>query len=141
MVESIQVSSHYVPPVNSTSPALAFQVTSLVDSYMIWAGIMEGNAEDVHNAASHGRLTQEWACAMPSLQVLINFCSFVVLILACLYMKPSALSPGTSLFRASSADCALPMAQRLGERATLLKYEVYSYLRSPSFQETDISFC
>lgn len=68
MVQTIKVSSHYIPPVNSSSPALAIQVTSLVDSYMIWAGIAEGNAEDVHSAASQGRLTQEWACAMPSLK-------------------------------------------------------------------------
>ncbi|KAF8518768.1 hypothetical protein JB92DRAFT_2901589 [Gautieria morchelliformis] len=94
---TVNVSSHFIPPLNSSSPALAFQVTSLVDSYMIWAGIMEGHAEDVHNAASHGRLTQEWACAMPSL-------------------KASSPSPATSLFRTSSADVALPMAQRLARR-------------------------
>ena len=73
----MNVSFHYIPPLDSSSPALAFQVTSLVDSYMIWAGITEGNADDVHTAASKGRLTQEWACAMPSLKVLITVNSLV----------------------------------------------------------------
>jgi proteasome assembly chaperone 4 len=110
-----QISSHFIPPLNSSSPALAFQVTSLVDSYMIWAGIMEGNAEDVHNAASRGRLTQDWACAMPSLKVLIkSYKSLSYFIQSLLYSKASVPASATSLFRTSSADVALPMAQRIG---------------------------
>ena len=74
----VNVSSYYIPPANPSSPALAFQVTSLVDSYMIWAGTTEGNAQDVDSAASQGRLTQEWACAMPDVKVLITFNSSVL---------------------------------------------------------------
>ncbi|KAF8588722.1 hypothetical protein K439DRAFT_1334796 [Ramaria rubella] len=93
----ISVSTYYIPPIHINSPPLAFQVTSLIDSYMIWIGIMEGTAENVHAAASNGRLAQEWACAMPS-------------------THSSIPSPGTSLYRASNADIALPMAQRLARR-------------------------
>ena len=114
MSRPIGISSHYVPPFNSSSPALAFQVTSLVDSYMIWVGVTDGRPEDVQSAASRGTLTQDWACAMPSLNVRHIFCCIIGLLLHTVVFKPGNPPVGTSLLRTSHAGVALPMAQRLG---------------------------
>ncbi|KAF8520411.1 hypothetical protein BU17DRAFT_46552 [Hysterangium stoloniferum] len=97
MASSIQVTSQYVPALNSSFPGLAFQVTSLVDSYMIWIGTMPGSSNDVQLAVANGRLVQDWACAMPP-------------------SKTTASTPGTALFRPSNTGIALPMAQRLALR-------------------------
>jgi len=69
-IMTIAVTTHYVSPSDSSSPALAFQVTSMVNSYMVWGGIAQGTPEEVESAASNGRLAQDWACAMPPSKVL-----------------------------------------------------------------------
>ncbi|KIJ49671.1 hypothetical protein M422DRAFT_205182 [Sphaerobolus stellatus SS14] len=94
---TITVTTHYVPPNDSSSPALAFQITSMVNSYMIWGGITQGGPEDVETAAANGRLAQDWACAMPP-------------------SKNGIPGPGTSLFRSSGTDVSLAMAQRLARK-------------------------
>ncbi|TFK54132.1 hypothetical protein OE88DRAFT_1711083 [Heliocybe sulcata] len=94
---SIHVSSRYIPSSDSTLPALALQVTHLVDSYMLWIGSTEDPPEEVDIAPLRGSLAKDWACAMPSIT--------------------SAMpAPGTSMFSSPSSDFALAMAQRLAMR-------------------------
>ncbi|EIN11884.1 hypothetical protein PUNSTDRAFT_37554, partial [Punctularia strigosozonata HHB-11173 SS5] len=81
-------------------PALALQVTSLVDSYMLWVGTTEAKEEDVKSgsAIEQGVLARDWACAMPPL-------------------PNSPIPPlGTALFSTAASDFALAMAQRLARR-------------------------
>ncbi|KIJ19173.1 hypothetical protein PAXINDRAFT_69942 [Paxillus involutus ATCC 200175] len=90
--------TRYIPPPEPTLPALALHVTSLVDSYMLWAGVTEEPPETVQNAPRSGSLCRDWACAMPSAPGI------------------TGLGPATSLFRSSGSDAALSMAQRLAKR-------------------------
>ncbi|KDQ21604.1 hypothetical protein BOTBODRAFT_168843 [Botryobasidium botryosum FD-172 SS1] len=96
----IGVSVHHFPG-TSLAPAIIVQVTHLQDSYMVWAGTTESNsdaeADVVAQIEQRGRLTRDWACAMPSIREL---------------MPPAS----TSLFRSASSDIALPMSQRLARR-------------------------
>jgi proteasome assembly chaperone 4 len=62
----ISVETKYFPSPDSSLPALALQVTQLVDSYLLWIGVFEGLPDEVHKAPLHGRLTRDWACAMPT---------------------------------------------------------------------------
>ena len=56
-------------------PCILLQVTVLVGSYMIWAGVSDVSItpeepQDVlEHRISHGRLASDWACAMPPLKV------------------------------------------------------------------------
>ncbi|KAI0093030.1 hypothetical protein BDY19DRAFT_989714 [Irpex rosettiformis] len=93
----IQVYTKYVPPSERTLPALALQITQLVGSYMVWVGITDEPAEKVDIAPSQGFLLKDWACAMPPTSVGI---------------PPAA----TNLYRSSSSDVSLSMAQRLARR-------------------------
>ncbi len=58
-------------------PYILLQVTALVESYMIWAGVSEvaitsSESQDVlEQRISHGRLASDWACAMSPLKVRI----------------------------------------------------------------------
>ena len=62
----ISVNSKYIAPSDPSLPALALQITSLVDSYMIWVGVTNQLPESVESAARSGLLCRDWACAMPS---------------------------------------------------------------------------
>ncbi|KAF8973101.1 hypothetical protein BDZ97DRAFT_652432 [Flammula alnicola] len=80
-------------------PPLVLQITQMVDTYMLWIGAAEsktsfGNGEQ---AVLGGKLCKDWACAMPP-------------------RVSGGPSAATSLFRSSSSDVALPMAQRLAKR-------------------------
>ena len=48
-------------------PSLVLQITQLVDTYMLWIGIADGDAGvgDTEKAVLHGHLCNDWACAMP----------------------------------------------------------------------------
>jgi len=95
----ISVETKYIASSDSALPALALQVTRLVDSYMIWVGTTEESAEEVHKAPLHGCLSKDWACAMS------------------LPTNTSSLpASATSLFRVSGSEVALSMAQRLARR-------------------------
>lgn len=74
----ISVSSRYIAPTDPSLPALALQITSLVDSYMIWIGATNQPPESVQNAARSGSLCRDWACAMPAPpgNVVSKRCSF-----------------------------------------------------------------
>ncbi|KAF8160788.1 hypothetical protein B0H34DRAFT_672901 [Crassisporium funariophilum] len=79
-------------------PPLVLQVTQMVDTYMLWIGIGDGaNVTDGETTVLHGNLCKDWACAMPP-------------------KAPGGQSAATSLFRSSSSDVALSMAQRLAKR-------------------------
>ncbi|TFK93714.1 hypothetical protein K466DRAFT_511009 [Polyporus arcularius HHB13444] len=94
----IHVETRYIPSAELAVPALAVQITRLVDTVMIWAGTTDSEPEEVHNAPLQGCLSKDWACAMPP-------------------REPSGTSAAaTSLYRSSSSDAALSMAQRLARR-------------------------
>ncbi|TDL25913.1 hypothetical protein BD410DRAFT_742237 [Rickenella mellea] len=95
----IREDTKYFPATQDGIPALALQVTYLVDLYMFWVGVTEESAENVTKAISEGNLTKDWACAMPP-----NSAS------------SSVPASATSLFRSSGSDIALSMAQRLARR-------------------------
>ncbi|KAI0082059.1 hypothetical protein K474DRAFT_1688402 [Panus rudis PR-1116 ss-1] len=94
----IQVETKYIPPPEPYLPALGLQVTQLTGSYMVWVGVTEESAENAQLVPLRGFLLKDWACAMPP--------------------GPNVAIPpaATSLYRASSSDTALPMAQRLARR-------------------------
>ncbi|KAI0747359.1 hypothetical protein BC629DRAFT_1560530 [Irpex lacteus] len=96
-MSEIRVHTKYIPPSERTLPALALQITELVGSYMVWVGTTDEPAEKVEIAPSQGSLLRDWACAMPPMNATI----------------PPA---GTNLYRSSSSDVSLSMAQRLARR-------------------------
>lgn len=98
-VSHVHVEIKYIPAPDLSLPALAVQVTRLVDSYMLWAGTTDVSADDVQNVTLQGHLAKDWACAMPARD-----------------LYPSIPLAATSLFRSSSSDVALSMAQRLARR-------------------------
>jgi hypothetical protein len=69
---AISVETKYLAPSDPSLPALALQVTRLVDSYMLWVGITEGSPTNVEKASLHGNLCKDWACAMPPKTVRSN---------------------------------------------------------------------
>ncbi|TFK44373.1 hypothetical protein BDQ12DRAFT_672867 [Crucibulum laeve] len=93
----ISVNTQHLVSANHSLPSLALQVTKLVDSYMLWIGIAEGSPDDAETSVFQGSLCKDWACAMPP-------------------KTPGTIPPATSLFRSSSTDIALSMAQRLAKR-------------------------
>lgn len=66
MQPRIHIHTRYIPPSEPALPALAIQTTRLVDTYMLWVGTTELEAEEVRNAPLHGCLAKDWACAMPT---------------------------------------------------------------------------
>jgi len=79
-------------------PPLALQVTQMVETYMLWIGAVDTDVGDVgEKAVLNGSLCKDWACAMPP-------------------RTTGTPSAATSLFRSSSSDIALSMAQRLAKR-------------------------
>ncbi|KAI0055153.1 hypothetical protein BV25DRAFT_1833367 [Artomyces pyxidatus] len=93
---AIRVETRYFPRNGPSLPALVLQATCLVDSYMLWIGATEEPEENARLVPLQGNLARDWACAMPPIKNL-----------------PVA---GTSLFRSSSSDVALAIAQRLAHR-------------------------
>ncbi|KAI0000516.1 hypothetical protein BJV77DRAFT_907981, partial [Russula vinacea] len=80
-----------------SSPALALQVTCLVDSYMLWIGVTEEELEEkASDAILQGHLGKDWAVSMPPWKTL-----------------PAT---GSQLLRSSSSDLALSIAKRLARR-------------------------
>ncbi|PPQ89723.1 hypothetical protein CVT25_014124 [Psilocybe cyanescens] len=84
---------------NPSLPPLVLQITHMVDTYMLWIGTADSNTNtgNGEKAVLNGNLCKDWACAMPP-------------------RVSGAPSAATSLFRSSSSDVALPMAQRLAKR-------------------------
>ena len=66
MESRIQVETRYVPSAEVGLPALAVQITRLVDTYMLWVGTTDSEEDAVQNAPLQGCLGKDWACAMPS---------------------------------------------------------------------------
>ncbi|KAI0031745.1 hypothetical protein K488DRAFT_51444 [Vararia minispora EC-137] len=93
---TIRVETGYQPPSTDGIPALALQAICLVNSYMLWIGITEEDGPDAAIAA--GKLTADWACAIPPIGVSFNDTS------------------ATSLLRSSSSDLSLSVSQRLARR-------------------------
>ncbi|KAH7929821.1 hypothetical protein BV22DRAFT_1028999 [Leucogyrophana mollusca] len=113
---AIGVKTIYLPPSDPSFPALALRVTSLVDSYMLWVGVTDESVDSVDNAPLSGSLCKDWACAMPAAP------------------NSTVLGPATSLFRSSSSDVALSMAQRLARR---FRKQIFLSIDVPStFQTT-----
>ncbi|KIY68434.1 hypothetical protein CYLTODRAFT_489807 [Cylindrobasidium torrendii FP15055 ss-10] len=89
----ISVSQH-MTTTSDSSARLSMQITSLVDSYMIWVGSADATTED-SNPEENGKLCRDWAYAMP---------------------QPNKQPIGTTLFRTSASDAALSMAQRIARK-------------------------
>ncbi|OBZ67160.1 hypothetical protein A0H81_12812 [Grifola frondosa] len=108
----IHVDIKYIPPSEPSLPALAVQITQLVGSYMLWVGTTDSE-EELANAPVQGCLSRDWACAMPARDA----------------GMPAA---ATSLYRSSSSNAALSMAQRLARR---FKKQIFLSIDvPPSFQ-------
>jgi proteasome assembly chaperone 4 len=60
----ISVSTAFLESRKPTLPSLALQVTTLVDSYMLWVGVCDGSAESKERAIIQGNLCKDWAVAM-----------------------------------------------------------------------------
>ena len=65
MQPRIRVETRYFPPAEPALPALALQITRLVNTCMLWVGTTEVEAENVQKAPLQGSLSKDWACAMP----------------------------------------------------------------------------
>ena len=112
----ISVSSNYIAPSDPSLPALALQITSLVDSYMIWVGATNQPPESVQNAARSGSLCRDWACAMPAAPGNVVSKPYYRVIYYTNYSGFwKGFGPATSLFRSASSDVTFSMAQRLGK--------------------------
>ncbi|OSD06812.1 hypothetical protein PYCCODRAFT_1431003 [Trametes coccinea BRFM310] len=94
----IHVDTRYFPPAGLGLPALAVQTTRLVDTYMLWVGTTDVEPELIANAPLQGCLAKDWACAMPAREM---------------SGTPPAATP---LYRTSSSEASLSMAQRLARR-------------------------
>ncbi|KAL7281723.1 hypothetical protein ACG7TL_005041 [Trametes sanguinea] len=112
----IHVDTRYFPPAGLGLPALAVQTTRLVDTYMLWVGTTDVEPELVANAPLQGCLAKDWACAMPAREM---------------SGTPPAATP---LYRTSSSEASLSMAQRLGAwllsfvTATLLDWDARAHI-------------
>ncbi|KAI9060246.1 hypothetical protein FKP32DRAFT_1595645 [Trametes sanguinea] len=94
----IHVDTRYFPPAGLGLPALAVQTTRLVDTYMLWVGTTDVEPDLVASAPLQGCLAKDWACAMPARET---------------SGTPPAATP---LYRSSSSEASLSMAQRLARR-------------------------
>ena len=104
----IQVKTSFIAPAEPTLPALAVQITRLVDSYMVWVGVTAETGETVGDAPRSGALCRDWACAMPpavSADSAVSSRALRVL---------QQGGAGTTLYRTPGSDVAHGMAQRLG---------------------------
>jgi len=93
----ISIETKYLPSSDPSLPALALQVTCLVNSYMLWIGTTDASPEDVSKALSEGNLAHDWACAMPPI-------------------TSGAPASATWLFRSSGSEVSMAIAQRLARR-------------------------
>ncbi|EJD42680.1 hypothetical protein AURDEDRAFT_67329 [Auricularia subglabra TFB-10046 SS5] len=77
-------------------PPFVVQLTTMKDSYMIWAGVTDASAaaDNGAQAIAQGRLGNDWAVAMPTVS--------------------AQLAAGTPLLQNAGSDVALAMANRLG---------------------------
>ncbi|EIW63366.1 uncharacterized protein TRAVEDRAFT_113826 [Trametes versicolor FP-101664 SS1] len=96
----IHVDTRYFPSAELAVPALAVQTTRLVDTYMLWVGTTDVEPDQAETAPLQGCLAKDWACAMPVRQT----------------VRPSTPAAATPLYRSSSSEAALSMAQRLARR-------------------------
>lgn len=98
----IKIVSKHLTGSDTSFPPLAMQIICLVDSYMIWVGMIsdkegeriEGSAE---MAALRGNLARDWACAMPP-------------------VYEGGTATASALFRSADSDAAFSMSQRLAKR-------------------------
>ena len=97
---AIKVHRRRVESADGTLPAIAVEITEMVDSYMVWIG--------VPGEEQLGNLCSDWACAMPA----SSSCSVQVKGILTQRIQDGS---GTPLFRSSKSDLALSMAQRLGK--------------------------
>ncbi|THV02422.1 hypothetical protein K435DRAFT_775610 [Dendrothele bispora CBS 962.96] len=91
----VSVETRYIAPSDPSLPAFALRITRLVDSYMIWIGTTEYPPDNIEKATEQGRLCKDWACGMPP-------------------QTQGQVGAATSIYRTSSSDESLSMAQRLG---------------------------
>lgn len=111
----ISVETKYFPSSGASSPALALQVTCLVDSYMLWIGVTEELEENASNAILQGHLGKDWAVSMPPWKVR-NLRKEGIGWLRRENLHHQTLpATGSQLLRSSSSDLALSIAKRLGE--------------------------
>lgn len=61
----ISITTRYLESKTPGLPALVLQVTSLVDSYMVWVGISSAGPEAKERTVAQGLLCRDWAVAMP----------------------------------------------------------------------------
>ncbi|KAG8918548.1 hypothetical protein FRC01_001800 [Tulasnella sp. 417] len=87
------------PGLASGGPSSSLLADSAENAELMESRKVKGIHPKVLAVVRQGRLTKDWACAMPSLNTSI----------------PGA---ATSLYRSSESDAALSMAQRLGESQT-----------------------
>ena len=109
----ISVETRYVPSPDGVQPALAVQVTRLVDSMLVWVGATVLGPDEVERAPMSGHLTRDWAVGMSG-------------------------SLSTSLFRSPHTD-ASSMAQRLGVSSPISIIPTLQHnTPSPSSSDPDI---
>ena len=116
----ISVETKYFPSSVASSPALALQVTCLVDSYMLWIGVTEELEENASRAILRGHLGKDWAVSMPPWKVRTSRNKGIDWLqqgnsLSALHHQ-TLPATGSQLLRSSSSDMALSIAKRLGER-------------------------
>jgi Proteasome assembly chaperone 4 len=116
----ISVETKYFPSSGASSPALALQVTCLVDSYMLWIGVTEELEENASRAILQGHLSKDWAVSMPPWKVRNSRNEGIGWLqqgnsISALHHQ-TLPATGSQLLRSSSSDVALSIAKRLGER-------------------------
>jgi proteasome assembly chaperone 4 len=114
----ISVETKYFPSSGASSPALALQVTCLVDSYMLWIGVTEELEENASRAILQGHLGKDWAVSMPPWRVRNSWNEEVRWLQQGNFALHHQTLPatGSQLLRSSSSDVALSIAKRLGEQ-------------------------
>lgn len=98
---AMKTETFYYASEDGALPPFVVQLTTMKDSYMIWAGVTDASAaaDNGAQAIAQGRLGHDWAVAMPS------------------------LAAGTPLLQNAGSDVALAMAHRLAR-----KYEKQIFL-------------
>jgi proteasome assembly chaperone 4 len=116
----ISVETKYFASSGASSPALALQMTCLVDSYMLWIGVTEELEENASRAILQGHLGKDWAVSMPPWKVRNSRNEGIGWL-----QQGNSFSPlhhqtlpatGSQLLRSSSSDVALSISKRLGEQ-------------------------
>jgi len=119
----ISVETKYFPSSGTSLPALALQVTCLVDSYILWIGVTEELEENASRATLQGHLGKDWAVSMPPWKVRnsgnenkIKWDGSNRRTRFSALHHQTLPATGSQLSRSSSSDVALSIAKRLGEQ-------------------------